>query len=96
MLTIPTTVKTNTKTNLKPADDLTVYYWFWTDGYNVDYTWRQNRILDEADVTGLSVSNWIPWTRWEKGYMPSSVGFDANGTPFPLTPIPDASLYSHP
>jgi len=96
MLTIPTTVKTNTKTKAKVTDDLTMYYWFWVDGSNVYYTWRQNRILDEADLTGLSVSNYNPWTRWEKGYMPSAVGFDESGTPVPLTPIPDASLYSHP
>ena len=92
MLTIPTTVKTNTKTKLKSSDDLTMYYWFYFDG---TYLWRQNRVLDEMDLTGLNQSSQPRCDLTERGFAPASVGIDASGTPFPLTPYADVLLYWH-
>jgi hypothetical protein len=91
MLTIPTTVKTNTKTKLKPTDDLTVYYWFSVpDGYYIG----QNRVLDEMDLSGCNQSSLPRCTLSEKGYTVASVG-GLNSTPFPLTPYADVLLYWH-
>lgn len=91
MLVAPTTVKTRTQT--KPTTDFTLYYWFDAD-YN--YLWRQNRIDDELDLTGLDESLQNPKTLQERGFAPSSVALGEWNIPVPITPFPDKKLYSHP
>lgn len=91
MLISPSTVKTSTKT--KPTIDWTLYYWF--NAENDEYLFRQNRILDEMQLTGLNESLLNPKTLWEKGYAPASVVLGEWGIPIPIT-VPDKKLYSHP
>src|SRR5690242_6143712 len=71
----------NEKHERKSRQDYTQYYWF--DAATGNYTWRQNTVDYETQLTGYNQANTPPFTLREEGYTPSTV---AGFPPQPVNP----------